>query len=358
MPTHVLPSRPSLDQLKRQARELRLSYLDGDEASRALVKPYRSLLAAEPDGLTLTDAKLVLSRGYGFESWPKLKHHVESLRANYAEMGDFMDLVRDRDSDRAKFIADHYFALPALRSGIQIDVHAAARLDLLERMMTLIEEDPARANQRDEAGLTPLHVAGTDRIRCALVYQYGADPAALDERYGATPAQWAAMDHRPAVAGTLLGEEGVHADIVMLCALDMYDEVKASLQDAPGFRQGLDLEHIPGGKVYARALGMRTTLLHAAVHFGSERVMRLLLDEGADLEATDYVFGGLGILIEASRSGEGEFGFDDPANWDSEKVDEAQQFISAGVEIFAELSAGDPTKALLDGFSGLLDGLE
>jgi ankyrin repeat protein len=136
-----------------------------------------------------------------------------------------MDLVRAGDADGAKFITDHYFALPVVRSGVQIDIHTAARLDLLERLVMLLEGDPEGVHQRDEVGLTPLHLAASDRIRSALVNQYGADPTAVDARFGATPAQWAVIDHRLDVAANLLEEEEVE-DAVMLCALDMVEELK------------------------------------------------------------------------------------------------------------------------------------
>ena len=86
--SRVLPPRPNSEQLKRQARELRQAYLDGDDASRATVEGYRPLLSGDAASLTLTDAKLVIAREYGFEGWPKLKHHVESLRGNYEELDD------------------------------------------------------------------------------------------------------------------------------------------------------------------------------------------------------------------------------------------------------------------------------
>jgi hypothetical protein len=60
MPSYVLPYRPNMEQLKRQARELRQSYLDADATGRERVERFRSLLSG--DALSLTDAKLVLAR--------------------------------------------------------------------------------------------------------------------------------------------------------------------------------------------------------------------------------------------------------------------------------------------------------
>jgi ankyrin repeat protein len=57
-----LPERPSLEQLRKQARE----HLD-------------TLRAADP-AVKLAAAQHALAREYGFESWPKLVHHVESLQ--------------------------------------------------------------------------------------------------------------------------------------------------------------------------------------------------------------------------------------------------------------------------------------
>ena len=59
-PRRRLPERPSLEQLRKQAKE----HLD-------------TLRAADPP-VTLAAAQHALAREYGFESWPKLVHHVES----------------------------------------------------------------------------------------------------------------------------------------------------------------------------------------------------------------------------------------------------------------------------------------
>lgn len=61
-----LPARPSLAQLHKQAKDL--------------LRQWR--VAAPPDAARppiLADAQFAIAREYGFESWPKLKHHVEAL---------------------------------------------------------------------------------------------------------------------------------------------------------------------------------------------------------------------------------------------------------------------------------------
>jgi ankyrin repeat protein len=62
VPQRRLPERPSLEQLRKQAKE----HLD-------------TLRAADPSA-TLSIAQHALGREYGFDSWPKLLHHVESMQ--------------------------------------------------------------------------------------------------------------------------------------------------------------------------------------------------------------------------------------------------------------------------------------
>ena len=59
-----LPNRPSLEHLKKQARE-RL----------------RELRVRVP-GTRLADAQHAIAREYGFPSWPKLKAHVDAVNAS------------------------------------------------------------------------------------------------------------------------------------------------------------------------------------------------------------------------------------------------------------------------------------
>src|SRR5687767_6411394 len=71
-----LPARPSLEQLRKQARE-RLN----------------AVRAADP-AATLADAQYAIARDYGFESWPKLVHHVESVQSTH-RLDGFEQLASD-----------------------------------------------------------------------------------------------------------------------------------------------------------------------------------------------------------------------------------------------------------------------
>jgi hypothetical protein len=107
-----LPARPSIEQLRKQAKE-RLETMPGAK---------------------LADAQFALARDYGFDSWPKLVHHVEALaspevaqqdriardmvavwhRGDAAAAERLNDLFHSRlDVDRIRhFIQDRLFHVP------------------------------------------------------------------------------------------------------------------------------------------------------------------------------------------------------------------------------------------------------
>ena len=68
-----LPSRPDLDQLRRQARELLRAAAGGDSAAITRIH------AVSPQ-LTLSAAQLALAREYGFRSWSALRAEAEIRR--------------------------------------------------------------------------------------------------------------------------------------------------------------------------------------------------------------------------------------------------------------------------------------
>ena len=84
MPTKSLPERPSLAQLKLQAKELQRLHRERRQAAAARIIAnhprfkHDATQAALDVPLRLADAQLVIAREYGFESWASLKHVVET----------------------------------------------------------------------------------------------------------------------------------------------------------------------------------------------------------------------------------------------------------------------------------------
>ena len=69
-----LPARPSLDQLRKQAKELLRQLRNGDPSANDRLRRYKPNVS---DAI-LADAQFVLARELGFESWPRLVHHLQS----------------------------------------------------------------------------------------------------------------------------------------------------------------------------------------------------------------------------------------------------------------------------------------
>lgn len=75
-----LPIRPHLDHLKKQSKELLAAFQLGDQNAHLRFNqwhPRGQEILKHPENVSLSDAQLTLSREYGFESWVKLKFHVE-----------------------------------------------------------------------------------------------------------------------------------------------------------------------------------------------------------------------------------------------------------------------------------------
>lgn len=152
-PALSLPARPSLEQLRKKAKELLKSYRAGDPATVTRFQSHHPRAISQQQ-LALADAQLVLAREYGFSSWAKLKHHVESLQ-------------RPADFDEPMWGRDTWPFLAAVYRGDESTVR-----EMLARDASL-----ARA---EYAYLQPLHYAvRPGRIGMVrLLLDAGADPLA------------------------------------------------------------------------------------------------------------------------------------------------------------------------------------
>jgi len=135
LPTRTLADRPDLEQLRRQAKELREAFrARTPDAVAEVTSHYRN---AEPASFALHNAQLVLARAYGFQSWPKLKAYVEG-----ATDQRLVAAVRAGDLAQVRLMLDSRPEL-AIRRGA---LHAAVlgRAPELVRVLMAHGADPRR----------------------------------------------------------------------------------------------------------------------------------------------------------------------------------------------------------------------
>jgi hypothetical protein len=289
-----LPSRPNLDQLKHQARELLNAQKTGDDDAIRRIRENHPRLsqasgaAVRSARFTLSGAQLVIAREYGFASWPKLKEFVENTwtsdpveELKQALRSDNASIVRqilDRHPELTAKInepigpfdspaivsarspemldallaagadlnaksswwaggfgllhgATPELAVYAVRRGAVVDIHAAARLGKLDRVRELIASDAELVNARGGDGQTPLHFASTIDI-AAYLLDHRADIDALDVDHESTPAQYM-IDDRQEVARYLV-QHGCKTDLLMAAALGDLELVCRHLDAVPG----------------------------------------------------------------------------------------------------------------------------
>src|SRR5215211_4775827 len=84
-PASRLPTRPSLEQLRKQAKELLQLHRVGDAGVTRRFRAALPRLATNADSAAvLADAQFVVAREYGFRSWAELARHVETINPSDA----------------------------------------------------------------------------------------------------------------------------------------------------------------------------------------------------------------------------------------------------------------------------------
>ena len=265
-PTRSLPARPSLEQLRKQAKELLKAYRAGDVAAVAEVERFES--QPDPAKFALADAQRVLARAYGFASWTKLKQHVEGVNA-------------------AAFCA-------AVNAG---DVATVRRLAKARPELVHVEA----------AGFTglPLHIAvlNRDAEMARVLMELGADA-----RQGIWP-------HRDATTAYTIARERGYDDVVAV--IEQGEEARRRAASPPGATIDSKTDQInrailrdrcdeaikilesdlslvgacnveqPINGVDCRRLAQGTTPLHVAAWKHNPEMVAWLLDRGAPVDARD-----------------------------------------------------------------------
>lgn len=129
-----LPPSPNLSYEKKQAKALLRDARAGDAAALARVRAHLS-----KTDLTLADAQFVIARERGFESWPKLKAHIDA-RSPLAEQGiRFLKAVIHTQPGIAQRLLDDHPEVARL------DIFTAAAAGNVEAVAAFLRDDPALA---------------------------------------------------------------------------------------------------------------------------------------------------------------------------------------------------------------------
>lgn len=340
--TRRLPAHPNLEHLKKQAKVLLDQLAAGNPQAH---ERFRALLSrAAPPEPQLADAQLALARDYGFASWAKLKAHVEAetptdpaallVAAIHSNKASQVRAVLERYPELRGKLNDtmpglHFGATPLLAAvpftnreiidlllesgadinqkshwwaggfgvldddrglapflierGARVDVHAAAKLGMMDVLERLVSAEPPLVRARGGDGQTPLHVAQTVDVARWLL-DHGADIDARDVDHESTPAMYMVRD-RQEVARFLVSR-GCHTDILMASALGDLGLVRRHLEADPACIRmyvGDDwfLKHDPraGGCIYYWTLGNLATPHSLAREFGHEDVFQFLMEQ-------------------------------------------------------------------------------
>ena len=175
-----------------------------------------------------------------------------------------------------------------IERGAYVDVHAAARLGMFERVKELVEADPALVDARGGDGQRPLHFAANIEIAEYLL-EHGAEIDARDVDHESTAAQYltAIRPRRPEVARYLLSR-GAKSDILMAAALGDLELVREHLEEDPA-SIGVNVceKDFPkenprsGGSIYIYGFGWSRTPHMLAREFGHDEVFRLLMQRSS-----------------------------------------------------------------------------
>ena len=203
MPVQSLPSNPSFENLRKQAKTLRRAVQVREPAALAQVREFHPHPTEVSKAFPLGDAQLVVARGYGFSSWAKLKQQLKAISeyswAPLKHANDNAPNIVDQFIDLAclTYGGDHttrhdkarelFAANPSLSSA---NIYAAATVGDVSGVTTMLEQNASLATRRGgPRHWEPLLYTTYSRLNSTepkhstlevarLLLEHGADPNA------------------------------------------------------------------------------------------------------------------------------------------------------------------------------------
>ena len=348
MSLRELPARPNLEHLKNQARKLLRQALESDPSASFRFAAI-GVTSQQPK---LADALHVIAREHGFETWPALRLNLEANSENPVEAltaalksndvslvrnvlvrhpslksqineplpgygfdapaiiaavhhnnREIIDLLLDAGAninERSRWWAGSFGVLDSAGSdlaaylisrGAIVDIHAAARLGMVDRVRQLLADAPQLVHARGGDGQLPLHFAASVEI-ASLLLDHGAEIDARDIDHESTATQYMVCQrqhmewrepHRHDIARFLISR-GAQVDILAASAIGDLSLVARILNDDPEtIRTTVTERYFPkqnpksGGKIYIYGFGWTKTPHMVAMEFGHKAVFDLLM---------------------------------------------------------------------------------
>jgi hypothetical protein len=337
MPVRRLPSNPSIDHLRYQAKDLLKEHSARTTDIAQRIREFHPRFVRAKDAevfdapLRLSDAQLAIAREYGFPSWARLKAHIES-----PTLADDLDLPHHERIEDATFRRGVELLdagdVAGLRAHLQmhpklVDQHVVLLGGNYFRNPTLLDfvaENPVRH------GTLPKNIVAVAKV----ILDAGVEQPALDETlmlvatgsvprecgvqgplinllcdYGAdyNRAMHPTVLHGELGAASALLERGARIDLAVTAALGRIEDAQQLLPGASEDDRHLALAlaaqfgHLEILRMLLDAgedpnrynpLGghSHTTPLHQAAGAGHSEVVRLLVARGARLDLKDVLW--------------------------------------------------------------------
>ena len=304
-----LPPRPSLEQLRKQAKSLlrgqRAAEPDALNRIRESHPRWRGLSDKQTVALpfALADAQLVVAREYEFASWSRLQSHVKMLEtasATAEAVASLRDAAGRGELARLNALLELHPELIDARGGegVRTALHQAVFGDR-EAAVKLLLERGANPNIRCEGdNAYPLHFA-VEKGRfpmIRLLVEHGADTIGEGDYHELGVIGWAtawdSIEPNHDIVAYLLAHGGRH-NIFSAVAMGEAEAIHELVRRTPG-----DLEKRMNGTK------MRRMPLHLAVIKKQKASLVTLLDLGANIEAIDEAR--FTALDQAAMDGEPE----------------------------------------------------
>ena len=286
----VLPSRPHLEHLKKQAKDLLSRARNGDAQAlsecRAHLRRF-SATGGDPSTLTLAEAQHVLARGYSFASWPELRNEVLQRRARHLNEEGLPDDREERLS----------LALAAVE---QNDSHA---------LRSLLAFDQSLAEGWGDR--RPLALAAECDFPAIIDVLLDAGASfEPDHSFPHHPLSWS-LTTQSLKAAQRLAERGAPVDFWCAAGLGDVARLRSFFDDHGQVRAGVsrygasrcDESGAPLPKP-SDPIGVLSDALYIACRAGQVAAARVLLEHGADPAFRGYM--GAPALHWAAFSGNAE----------------------------------------------------